>query len=67
MEKPKFIAKVKLTQQGQVTLPTEARANLNISCGEELYWYEYNGSLIMVKDLMNQEDLLRKIEKKGKK
>ena len=67
MGAPKFIGKVKLTQQGQITLPTEARADLNIELGEELYWYEYNGSLIMVKDLMNQEDLLKKIEKKGKK
>ena len=67
MKQPKFIAKVKLTQQGQITLPTEARDDLKISLGEDLYWYEYNGSLIMVKDLVNQEELLKKIEKKRKK
>ncbi len=64
MNKPKFIGKVKLTKQGQLTLPTEARLDLNINCGEELYWYEYNGNLIMVKDLVNQEDLLKNLNKK---
>ena len=64
MEEPKFIAKVKLTKQGQITLPQEARNDLGIETGEELYWYTLNNSLIIVKDLVNQKDLLNKILKK---
>jgi len=62
MGNPKFIGKVKLTKQGQITLPTEARIDLKIDCGTELYWYEFNGCLIMVKDLVNQKDLVKKIK-----
>ena len=63
MREPKFIGKVKLTKQGQITLPTEARFNLKIDCGNELYWYEFNGCLIMVKELVNQKELVKKIKK----
>ncbi len=61
---PTFIGKVKLTKQGQITLPQEARSNLQIDLGSELYWYEIDGSLVLVKDLVNQSDLLPMLLKK---
>jgi bifunctional DNA-binding transcriptional regulator/antitoxin component of YhaV-PrlF toxin-antitoxin module len=64
MPKPKFIGKVKLTKQGQLTLPREARKDLCIECESELYWYELDNSLILVKDLVNQKELMKKIQKK---
>jgi AbrB family looped-hinge helix DNA binding protein len=60
----KFIAKVRLTKQGQVTLPQEARKDLNIELGSELYWYEINNSLVLVKDLVNQKEIIDVISKK---
>jgi bifunctional DNA-binding transcriptional regulator/antitoxin component of YhaV-PrlF toxin-antitoxin module len=53
----KFIGKVKITKQGQLTLPLEARNDLGISVEEEVYWYELNGALVVTKELMNQKDL----------
>ena len=64
MKEAKFIGKVKLTKQGQITLPQEARCDLGIDLETELYWYEYNNSLIMVKELVNQNDLIEKLNKK---
>lgn len=64
---PKFIAKVRLTSQGQITLPQEAREDLCIDCGSDLYWYELNDSLIVTKELLNQKDLLTAILSKIKK
>ena len=64
---PKFIGKVKLTKQGQITLPQEARSDLGIKLGDELYWYELDNSLIIVKDLVNQKELVEKILKKKKR
>lgn len=62
---PKFISKVKITKQGQLTLPNEARQKLDIDLEQEVYWYEFNGCLVLVKELVNQKDLSKKI--KGKK
>ena len=67
MGNPKFIGKVKLTSQGQITLPQEARQDLDIELGDELYWYEINGSLVIVKDLVNQKELLTSVLKNKKK
>ncbi|MBR9699437.1 AbrB/MazE/SpoVT family DNA-binding domain-containing protein [Candidatus Woesearchaeota archaeon] len=64
MHEPKFIGKVRLTGQGQLTLPTEARKDLDISLGSELYWYEFNGSLIVSTKLVNQKELRENIQKK---
>lgn len=61
---PKFIGKVRLTKQGQLTLPREARDDLNISMGSELYWYEFNDSLIVVKNLVNQKELFNILSNK---
>ena len=59
----KFIGKAKITQQGQLTLPQEARSNLGMPIGSEVYWYELDDYLVVVKDLINQKDLIKKIKK----
>ncbi len=61
MKLPKFIGKAKLTKQGQMTLPNEARKDLGIELNSELYWYEIDGCLVVVKRLMNQKELLEMI------
>jgi len=63
---PKFIGKTKLTKQGQLTLPHEARQDLRIDSKSQVYWYEFNGFLILVKDLMNPKELIQNIFKKKK-
>ena len=55
---PKFIGKAKLTKQGQLTLPQEARKDLNIDAESEVYWYEFNNVLVLVKDIVNPKELL---------
>ncbi len=57
MNTPKFIGKAKLTRQGQVTLPNEARKDLSIEINSEIYWYELGSNLIAVKELVNPRDL----------
>ena len=63
---PKFIGKAKLTKQGQLTLPSEARKDLDIDDESEVYWYEYNDFLILLKDLVNPKDITNFISKKRK-
>ncbi len=58
---PKFIGKAKITRQGQLTLPFEARQDLDIPLESEVYWYELNNCLVVVKDLINQKDLVSAI------
>ena len=55
---PKFIGKSKLTRQGQLTLPKDARRDLKIDTKSEVYWYEFNEILVLVKDLVNPKDLI---------
>ena len=62
MSKPKFISKVRVTNQGQITLPKEARKDLKIKLEEELYWYEINECLILSKEFVNQKDLIKKLQ-----
>lgn len=57
MKTPKFIGKAKLTKQGQLTLPNEARQDLGIALNSEIYWYELGDHLIAVKELVNPKDL----------
>ena len=64
---PKFIGKAKLTKQGQLTMPQEARQDLKIDKNSEVFWYEFNDILILVKDLVNPKDLISFILKKRKK
>ena len=63
----KFIGKAKLTKQGQLTLPQEARKDLKISAESEVYWYEFNDVLLVVKDIVNPKDIINSIMKKRKK
>lgn len=69
MKPTKFIGKTKVTKQGQVTLPFEARQDLGIPLESEVYWYEVNNCLVVVKDLVNQKELLNAVinNKRGKK
>ena len=64
MKQPKFIGKAKLTRQGQVTLPNEARQDLDIDVNSEIYWYELGDNLIAVKELVNPKDLNLVMKKK---
>ena len=54
----KFIGKARLTKQGQLTLPQEARQDLKIDAKSEVYWYEFNDILILVKDLVNPKEII---------
>ena len=68
MMKAKFVGKARLTKQGQLTLPQEARQDLKIDASSELYWYEFNGILVVVKELVNLKDLSNLIfNRKNKK
>ena len=60
---PKFIGKAKLSKQGQVTLPFEARNDLDIKLDSEVYWYEVDDYLVVVKELLNPKDLKNKLKK----
>ena len=65
----KFIGKSKLTKQGQLTLPQEGRQDLKIHSKSEVYWYEFNDALIVVKDLVTPSELINSVlnKKKNKK
>ena len=65
----KFIGKAKITKQGQVTLPFEARTDLKLDTDSEIYWYLVDDHLVVVKDLVSVEELMRIInmKKKGNK
>ena len=64
---PKFIGKTKLTKQGQLTLPQEARKDLKIDSKSDVYWYEFNGVLVLVKELVNPKEIIDFVFKKRKK
>ena len=53
----KFIGKAKITTQGQVTLPFEARDSLKLDPNAEVYWYQVDDHLVVVKDLVSVEEL----------
>ena len=63
----KFIGKAKLTRQGQLTLPKEARKDLKISAESDVYWYELNDVLLVVKEIINPKDIINLILKKRRK
>ena len=65
--KTKFIGKAKITKQGQLTLPNEGRKDLGIKVDSEVYWYEIDNCLVVVKDLVNQEELVDLILNKKNK
>lgn len=60
----KFIGKAKITTQGQVTLPFEARESLKLDVNSEVYWYQVDDHLVVVKDLVSVDDLVSIINKK---
>ena len=64
MKEPKFIGKAKVTKQGQVTLPNEARQDLGIDVNSDIYWYELGDNLIVVKELVNPKDLGLELKRK---
>jgi bifunctional DNA-binding transcriptional regulator/antitoxin component of YhaV-PrlF toxin-antitoxin module len=64
MSESKFIGKAKITKQGQLTLPLEGRKDLSINVEEEVYWYRLGDFLIVSKELLNQDDLDKKVRKK---
>lgn len=64
MKESKFIGKAKITKQGQLTLPLEARKDLGIKLEDEVYWYELDDVLIVTKELFNQNELGKKIRSK---
>ena len=63
----KFIGKAKLTKQGQLTLPYEAREELKIVADSELYWYLVDGHLVVVKELLSEKDLKNLLTKRKQK
>ena len=67
MEEAKFIGKAKLTKQGQLTLPQEGRQDLKIDSESDVYWYEFNDILILVKSLVNPNDIMDLILNKKRK
>ncbi|MCH8003940.1 MAG: AbrB/MazE/SpoVT family DNA-binding domain-containing protein [Nanoarchaeota archaeon] len=62
----KFIGKAKITKQGQVTLPFEAREELKLDLNSDVYWYLVDDHLVVVKDLVSVDDLINKISKQKK-
>ena len=60
----KFIGKAKITTQGQITLPSEARDSLKLDVNSEVYWYQVDVYLVVVKDLVSVDDLADMINKK---
>ena len=57
----KFVGRAKMTKQGQVTLPNEARQDLSISSTSEIYWYEVNDYLIATTKLLSVEEVQKKL------
>ena len=66
-EDARFFGKSRLTKQGQLTLPKEARTKLGIDDKSELFWYEFNNALVVFKELINPKELANIIMKKRKK
>jgi len=60
----KFIGKAKITTQGQITLPSEARDSLKLDVNSEVYWYQVDDYLVVVKDLVSVDDLVDILNKK---
>ena len=59
----KFIGKAKITTQGQITLPSEARDSLKLDVNSEVYWYQVDDHLVVVKDLVSVDDLADMLNK----
>ena len=64
---PKFIGKAKITKSGQLTLPSEGRKDLEISSDTDLFWYEINDALILVKNIVSPLEIARIVSGRKKK
>ena len=64
---PKFIGKAKLTSQGQLTVPVEARKDLKIDNDSEVYWYEFEGFLVLTTKLVSIDELAELLPKRARK
>ena len=64
MDEPKFIAKVRITKQGQITVPQEARELLKLELESDAYWYIHDGYLILTTEIETPKELLKKIKKR---
>ena len=62
----KFIGKAKITKQGRVTLPFEAREELKLDLNSDVYWYLVDDHLVVVKDLVSVDELISTINKQRK-
>ena len=62
MKKPKFIGKAKITSLGQITVPKEARQDINVKEGDELYWYLVNDQLVATAELMSLDELKKRLK-----
>ena len=60
----KFIGKAKITSLGQITVPKEAREDIDVEEGDELYWYVVNGQLVASSELMSLKDLKKRLRVK---
>jgi bifunctional DNA-binding transcriptional regulator/antitoxin component of YhaV-PrlF toxin-antitoxin module len=63
----RFIGKSKLTSTGQLTIPKEAREEINVGEGSDAYWYSIGDALVLVKEILNPKDLISSLSKKRKK
>jgi len=62
--KTKFIGKARITKQGQVTLPLEARKDLALPEHAEIFWYLVDDHLIVTRDLLSIHELEKKLRRK---
>ena len=62
--KTKFIGKVKLTKQGQVTLPLEARKELGIDLDSDVYWYLVDDCLVVFNELLSEKEVEKRVKKR---
>lgn len=60
----KFIGKAKITSLGQITVPKEARKNIKVKEGDELFWYIVNCQLVATNELMSLDDLKKRLKLK---
>ena len=61
-KKVKFIGKAKITSLGQITVPKEARKDIDVKEGDELYWYVVNGQLGGTNELMSLKELKKRLK-----
>jgi len=61
-KKVKFIGKAKITSLGQITVPKEARKDIDVKEGDELYWYVVNGQLVGTNELMSLKELKKRLK-----